>query len=217
MYILPELPFAYDALQPHVSALTMQTHHAKHHKAYVDATNALSADRGLAGEALEDLVRQAKTDGEAKLFNQSAQAWNHAFFWRSLSPQQMQPQGALLEAVSATFGSVEEFGAKFIAEGVGHFASGWAWLAADENRDLLILSTHDADTALARPGLTPLLVCDLWEHAYYLDYKNLRKDFLGVFVSRLANWEFAADQYAAALGEGSAFAYPAPVPDAAVA
>jgi Fe-Mn family superoxide dismutase len=210
MYALPDLPFDYNALEPVVSELTMRTHHDKHHKAYVDATNAIVAERGAAPEPLEDLVRRAKAEGEIKLFNQSGQAWNHAFFWRSLSPHPSSPEGALGEALDKAFGGLDGFKAKFVAEGVSHFASGWVWLAADENRELLVVSTHDADTALVRPGLTPLLVCDLWEHAYYLDYKNVRKDFLTKFVDTLADWRFAASQFEAAQGRGPAFAYPPP-------
>jgi Fe-Mn family superoxide dismutase len=212
MYALPDLTFDYNALEPAVSELTMRTHHDKHHKAYVDATNAIVAERGAAPEPLEDLVRRAKAEGEVKLFNQSGQAWNHAFFWRSLSPKASAPEGGLGEALEKAFGGFDAFKAKFVAEGVGHFASGWVWLAADEDRELVIVSTHDADTALVRPGLTPLLVCDLWEHAYYLDYKNVRKDFLTTFVDTLADWRFAASQFEAALGRGPAFAYPAPTP-----
>jgi Fe-Mn family superoxide dismutase len=210
MFTLPELPYAYDALEPTVSELTMRTHHDKHHKAYVDTTNALIGEKGLTGKTLEEVVRHAKDAGEQKLFNQSGQAWNHAFFWECMTPNSGKPEGELAAAIDTAFGSLDELKAKFVAEGVGHFASGWVWLVS-EGGTLKVISTHDADTALVH-GVTPLLVCDLWEHAYYLDYKNVRKEFLEKWFDGVANWAFAAKQLA-----GETYAYPAPTDEAKAA
>lgn len=204
MYELPALPYGYDALQPAVSELTMRTHHDKHHKAYVDQTNALVGEKGEGSTPLEEIVRKAKRDGEQKLFNQSGQAWNHAFYWECMSAGGTAPQGALEAAIRKGFGSLADLKAKFVAEGAGHFASGWVWLAA-RGENLEVVSTHDADTLLVHEGLKPLLVCDLWEHAYYLDYKNVRKEFLETWFDKIANWGFASQQL-----EGREYRYPAP-------
>jgi Fe-Mn family superoxide dismutase len=209
MFILPDLTYGYDSLQPVVSEITMRTHHDKHHKAYVDVTNTLVPEKKLEGKTLEEVVKFAKANGETKLFNQSGQAWNHAFFWESMTPDAAKPAGALADAINAAFGDLDQLKAKFVAEGVGHFASGWVWLVA-EGGALKVISTHDADTAIVHDGLTPLLLCDVWEHAYYLDYKNLRKDFLEKWFDGVANWAFAAKQFDAAQGKGDAYAYPKP-------
>lgn len=210
MYVLPELPYAYDALAPFVSAETLHFHHDKHHKAYVDKTNELAAKAGLAGRALEDVVREAHRRGEQKLFNNAAQAWNHAFFWRCMAPGAGgEPSGALAEAIARGFGGFDAFREAFVTEGVNHFASGWVWLVTG-SEGLKVISTHDADDTLPRDGVFPLLVCDLWEHAYYLDYKNDRKAFLERWLEHVANWDFAAAQLAAADGRGEGFRYPPP-------
>ncbi len=216
MFKLPELPYGYDSLQPVVSETTMRTHHDKHHKAYVDVTNTLVPEKKLEGKTLEEVVAFAKANDEKKLFNQSGQAWNHAFFWECMTPTFAKPQGALADAISSAFGDLEQLKAKFVAEGVGHFASGWVWLVV-EGGVLKVISTHDADTAIAHEGVKPVLVCDLWEHAYYLDYKNLRKDFLEKWFDGVANWAFAAQQFEAAVDKGEAYAYPAPADQAAAA
>ncbi len=210
MFSLPDLSYGYDALQPTVSEITMRTHHDKHHKAYVDTTNTLVGEKGLAGKTMEEVVQFAKEKGEQKLFNQSGQAWNHAFFWECMTPGGGKPEGALAEAINSAFGSLDDLKTKFVAEGVGHFASGWVWLVSDGGA-LKVISTHDADTALVH-GVTPILVCDIWEHAYYLDYKNLRKDFLEKWFDGVANWSFAAKQFA-----GEAYRYPAPTDQAQAA
>ena len=210
MFKLPELPYGYDALQPTVSEITMRTHHDKHHKAYVDTTNTLVGEKGLAGKTMEEVVKFAKDKGETKLFNQSGQAWNHAFFWECMTPDAKKPEGELAKAIDGAFGSLADLKTKFVAEGVGHFASGWVWIVS-EGGALKVISTHDADTALVH-GVTPILVCDLWEHAYYLDYKNLRKDFLEKWFDGVANWAFAAKQLA-----GDAYRYPAPTDEAKAA
>ncbi|WP_421937984.1 superoxide dismutase [Phenylobacterium sp.] len=209
MYVLPALPYSEDALAPFVSADTLRTHHGKHHKTYVEKTNDLAAKAELAGRSLEDLVREAHRKGDKGLFNNAAQAWNHAFFWRSMRP----PGGAgpdeqLTRAISESFDDLEALKAAFLEEGVGHFASGWVWIVMASG-GLKVVSTHDADDTLVRDGLFPLLVCDLWEHAYYLDYKNDRKAFLERWFDNLANWDFAAAQLAASAGQGEGFRYPA--------
>ncbi|WP_296594840.1 superoxide dismutase [Phenylobacterium sp.] len=210
MYALPDLPYGYDALAPFVSSDTLHTHHDKHHKTYVDKTNDLAAKAGLAGRALEDVVREAQKAGDKKLFNNAAQAWNHAFFWESMRP----PGGAaaagdLQNAIRQGFGDLAALKAAFVDEGANHFASGWVWIVTGSD-GLKVISTHDADDTLVREGVFPLLVCDLWEHAYYLDYKNDRKAFLERWFDNIANWDFAAAQLAAANGSGEGFRYPAP-------
>jgi len=209
MYELPPLPYDYDALEPAVSAETLQFHHDKHHKAYVDKTNKLAAEAGLDGKPLEAVVREAKAAGKQGLFNNAAQAWNHAFFWQSMTPERAAPGGDLAKAIAQAFGSQEAFEAAFAEEGVGHFGSGWVWLVTGSD-GLKVISTHDADDTLVREGLFPLLVCDLWEHAYYLDYQNDRGGFLKRWLAEVANWAFAERQLAAANGQGDGFRYPAP-------
>lgn len=212
MFKLPELTYPYESLAPTVSGTTTRTHHDKHHAAYVNTTNALVKEKGLPSSTMEEVVRLAAQTGEQKLFNQSGQAWNHAFFWECMTPNKTAPSGALAQAIE-TAGGLDGLKAKFVAEGVGHFASGWVWLVA-RSGVLEVISTHDADTAITREGVTPILVCDLWEHAYYLDYKNLRKDFLEAWFDNVANWSFAEAQFAAATGGGQGYRYPAPVSDA---
>ena len=215
MYALPELPYGYDALAPFVSAETLRTHHDKHHKAYVEKTNELTAKAGLADRPLEALVREAHKRGDAKLFNNAAQAWNHAFFWPCMRAAGGggAPAGGLLRAIDERFDGLEGLKDAFVEEGFGHFASGWVWIVTGSD-GLKVISTHDAEDTLIREGLFPLLVCDLWEHAYYLDYKNDRKAFLERWFDNIANWEFAAAQLAASNGQGEGFKYPAPKADA---
>ncbi|MFC3069421.1 superoxide dismutase [Phenylobacterium soli] len=209
MYELPPLPYAYDALEPTVSAETLHFHHDKHHKAYVDKTNDFAAKAGLDGRPLEDVVREARKRGDNALFNNAAQAWNHAFFWNSMGPEGGQPGGALAQAIDKAFGGMDAFKEAFAKEGVGHFGSGWVWLVTGAD-GLKVISTHDADDTLVREGVFPLLVCDLWEHAYYLDYQNDRAGFLKSWLDKAANWDFAERQLAAAEGQGEGFRYPAP-------
>lgn len=195
---LPPLPYAYDALEPHISARTLEFHHDKHHRAYVDKTNELIAGTDLENEDLETIVRRAKERGDQKLFNQAGQAWNHAFLWQSLRPESAGgPSGDLAERIENDFDGVYGFTEAFEKEAVEHFASGWAWLVLGGD-GLEVISTHDADTALVHAGKTPLLVLDLWEHAYYLDYQNERPKFVEAFLSKLINWDFAAANLAAA-------------------
>ncbi len=195
---LPPLPFAYDALAPHMSARTLEFHHDKHHKAYVDKTNKLIAGTDLEQADLATIVRRAKERGDQKLFNQAGQAWNHDFLWQSLRPAGgAGPSGDLAERLERDFDGVDGFADAFKKEAVGHFASGWAWLVLGDDR-LEVISTHDADSALVHAGKTPLLVLDLWEHAYYLDYQNERPKFVDAYLADLINWEFAAANLTAA-------------------
>jgi superoxide dismutase, Fe-Mn family len=211
MFILPDLPYAYDALEPTVSAKTFTFHHDKHHKAYVDVTNTLVAELGLEGKTMEEVTLFAVGDkSKKKLFNNAAQSWNHAFFWDAMTASYAAPEGELKAAIEAAFGDIATLKEKFVAEGIGHFGSGWVWLAAKKDGSLVITSTHDGENLLDQPDLTPLLVCDLWEHAYYLDHQNNRKGFLEAWFDTVANWSLATSQLSAAKGAGAAWAYPAP-------
>lgn len=210
MFELPPLPYDYDALEPMMSAETLQFHHDKHHKAYVEKTNALAQTAGLDGRSLEDVVREAKKRGEKKLFNNAAQAWNHAFFWECMTPDPAaRPSGALAQAIDRAFGGLDAFQKTFAEEGTEHFGSGWVWLVTGAE-GLKTITTHDADDVLVREGVFPLLVCDLWEHAYYLDYQNERPVYLKRWLSEVANWAFVERQLAASDGQGRGFRYPAP-------
>jgi len=213
MFVLPELSYGYDALAPFVSADTLRTHHDKHHKTYVDKTNELAPKAGLAGRPLEEVVREAHKAGDKKLFNNAAQAWNHAFFWECMRPPGgAAPSGDLMRAIDEAFDDLDALKAAFVEEGFEHFASGWVWIVTG-SEGLKVISTHDAEDTLVREGLFPLLVCDLWEHAYYLDYKNDRKAFLERWFDNVANWDFAAAQLAASDGKGAGFRYPKPTAD----
>jgi Fe-Mn family superoxide dismutase len=210
MFSLPDLPYAYDALQPTISSRTLHFHHDKHHKTYVDTLNKLLDEAGEAPASLEEVIARSADDPKArKLFNNAAQAWNHAFFWNAMSPQGQSPQGELSGALTKAFGNLDALKAAFVKAGAEHFGSGWVWLVA-EGRVLKIISTHDADDFVPKSGVTPLLVCDLWEHSYYLDHQNDRKAYLEAWFDNLPNWAFAAQQWAAAHGEGRGWRYPAP-------
>ena len=191
---LPPLPYAQDALEPYVSARTMSFHYGKHHRTYVDTLNKLIAGTPWAGQPLEKVVvESAGAADKAAVFNNAAQAWNHTFFWQSMKPGGGgKPTGRLLELVEKSFGSFEEFKNAFAAAAVAQFGSGWVWLVQDGDR-LKVVKTSNADTPMAH-GQTALLTCDVWEHAYYLDYQNLRKDFVQAFLDHLANWDFAASR-----------------------
>ena len=195
---LPPLPYAQDALAPVISANTLSFHYGKHHKAYVDNLNKLIAGTELAESTLQTIV--AAVAGHADrtgMFNNAAQAWNHAFFWQSLKPNGGgAPTGAARRAVNAAFGSYENFRNEFLNAATTQFGSGWAWLVADKNT-LRIMKTGNADTPLTM-GVTPLVTVDVWEHAYYLDYQNRRADFVAAVLDRLLNWEFVEANLAAA-------------------
>jgi superoxide dismutase, Fe-Mn family len=200
MITLPDLPYAYDALDPHVSAETMKTHHGKHHKKYVDTLNELVAGTDHENATVEQMIlatNKATNAKDKKIFNNAAQHWNHSFLWNSFTPtENRDAAGAVLSAIDRDFGDFAAFKKAFVDEGVGHFGSGWVWLIIGDD-GLEIMSTHDADLPLAH-GKHSLLTCDLWEHAYYLDYKSDRKGFLETFVDTLANWKFAAANLAGA-------------------
>jgi len=183
-FSLPPLPYAEDALAPVISAETLKLHHGKHHKKYVDTMNQLLEKEQLQASSLEEVVRQAK----GKLFNNAAQAWNHDFYWHSLSPKRRRPAGALLHRLEKDFGSYDGFAGKFAAAANGQFGSGWAWLVEKDGK-LEVLATGNADTPMAQ-GLKCLLTVDVWEHAYYVDYRNERERYVSAILDRL-NWEFA--------------------------
>jgi Fe-Mn family superoxide dismutase len=191
---LPELPYAKDALAPHISAETIDFHYGKHHKTYVDNLNKLLAGNQLEKETtLEAVVRKAPP---GPLFNNAAQVWNHTFYWNSLKPQGGgEPQGKLAEAIAKDFGSFAKFQEEFAAKAVGLFGSGWTWLVWKEGQ-LSVETTPNAGTPLTY-GCTPLLTCDVWEHAYYIDYRNARGKYVENFW-KVVNWEFAARNLEAA-------------------
>jgi len=191
---LPELPYAKDALAPHMSAETLEFHHGKHHKTYVTKTNELVENvHGLSAASLIQVVREAKRNGDNKLFNNSAQLWNHSFFWQCLTPAQGQkPSGKLAHLIDDAFGGADNMLAKLKEEAVNHFASGWAWLVLDRGA-LRITSLHDADTPIVHDGMVPLFTLDVWEHAYYIDYRNERPKFAETVLSNIVNWDFVAE------------------------
>ena len=188
---LPPLPYAQNALEPHITANTVSFHYGKHHRGYYDKVNSLIQGTPLASKPLEQIVKESAKGGKdkAKLFNSAAQAWNHNFYWQSIKPKGGgAPSGELAKRIDKDFGSYDTFKSQFIQTAVDHFSNGWVWLVLDKNK-LKIVDTHDADTPVVR-GQKPLLVSDVWEHAYYLDYKNVRKDYVTAFVEHLINWEF---------------------------
>ncbi|PKB19374.1 Fe-Mn family superoxide dismutase [Novosphingobium kunmingense] len=191
---LTPLPYAKDALAPAISAATLELHHGKHHKGYVDKTNAAIEGTDLTDAGLNDIVKAAAEKDDAKLFNQAAQAWNHGFYWHSLSPESGKPGADLAAAIEKSFGSHDDMLEKLSAEAEGHFASGWAWLLAD-GESLSVATTHDAGCPLTDAKGRPLLVIDVWEHAYYLDRKNDRKAYLTAALGIL-NWAFADANFA---------------------
>lgn len=190
-FLLPELPYAKTAFGEVISEETFNYHHGKHHNAYVVKANELIPQAGLEGASLVQAIKAAKEQGKAGLFNQVGQIWNHSFYWLGLSPEKQQPTGKLRDMIQQDFGSLDDMLAKFKAEAVGHFASGWAWLILN-NGKLEITSLHDADTPVAHEGMKPLLTLDVWEHAYYVDYRNARPDYVDALLKNAINWEFVA-------------------------
>jgi len=181
---LPPLPYAEDALAPVISAETLKLHHGKHHKKYVDTMNQLLEKDPVGAATLEEVVRAAK----GKLFNNAAQAWNHHFYWHSLSPKRQRPSGALLHRLEKDFGSYERFADAFGATAIGQFGSGWAWLVEKDGK-LQVVATSNAETPMAQ-RIKCLLTVDVWEHAYYVDYRNERERYVSAILERLS-WEFA--------------------------
>jgi Fe-Mn family superoxide dismutase len=187
MIQLPPLPYAKDALSPHISAETIEYHYGKHHQAYVNNLNQLIAGTRYENLPVEEIVRSS----EGKIFNNAAQVWNHTFYWNCLSPHGAgKPAGALLERIERDFGSFEHFQKQFTETAVGLFGSGWAWLVQMPNGDLELRATANAATPLTAHD-KPLLTCDVWEHAYYIDFRNARPKYVETFW-KLANWDFAA-------------------------
>ncbi len=195
---LPPLPFPKNALEPHMSAQTFDFHHGKHHQAYVTNLNNLVKGSPMESQSLEELIKSSyKDSSKTGIFNNAAQVWNHTFFWNSMKPHGGgAPSGAAAQAINGAFGSADKFKEQFKAAGAGQFGSGWAWLVSDHGQ-LKIAATPNAVTPLAE-GQTPLLTCDVWEHAYYLDYQNRRPDFLQAFLDHLVNWDFVAQNLAKA-------------------
>jgi Fe-Mn family superoxide dismutase len=189
---LPPLPYPKDALAPHMSAETLDFHHDKHHRAYVTALNKLIEGSPLANASLEDIMRKSANDEKtAPIFNNAAQTWNHTFFWNSMKPQGGgKPSDQLASRLDQAFQGLDNFRAEFKKAAEGQFGSGWAWLVVDRGK-LKIVKTANADTPLVHRQ-APLLACDVWEHAYYIDYRNRRGDFVQVFLDHLINWEFVA-------------------------
>ncbi len=210
MFTLPKLPFGYDALEPVISERTLRFHHDKHHATYVKTTNELLEKAGKTPVSLEQTIVEAAKAGDKKLFNNAAQAWNHTFFWSSMTAHRERPGGDLAKAIDAAFADLDGLKTAFVTEGAGHFGSGWVWLVADRSGALSVRSTHDADDTVIQSDLTPLMLCDLWEHAYYLDHQNDRKGFLVAWFDALPHWEFAGYQFAAAKGKGEPWRHPAP-------
>ena len=184
---LPPLPYSIDALAPTMSQETLEYHHGKHHQTYVTNLNNLIADTDLADKSLEEIILAADP---GPLFNNSAQVWNHTFFWNSLTPSGGgEPTGAVAAAIEQSFGSYADFRTKFAAAAAGQFGSGWAWLVKSDG-GVEIMTTGNADLPL-KHGKTALLTLDVWEHAYYIDYRNARPKFIEAFLDDLLNWEFA--------------------------
>lgn len=187
------LPFPEDGLEPYISAKTLSFHYGKHHAAYVAKANELIKTSPLQGKTLEEVIAASSKDSAlTPLFNNAAQVWNHAFFWKCLKKDGGRPTGDLLRKIEAAFGSYDDFKRKLSEAAVGRFGSGWAWLVMD-NGTLKITSTANADTPIAH-GQKPLLTIDVWEHAYYLDYQNRRPDFVNTLIDNLINWDFVAAQ-----------------------
>jgi len=199
---LPELPYALDDLEPHMSRRTLTLHHGKHHQGYIDKLNALVEGTAYADRELREVVQE--TCGQPDLsavFNNAAQAWNHAFFWLSMAPRGGgAPEGELALRLERDFGDLATFKQRFKEAALGQFGAGWAWLVIDGGR-LCITTTSNADTPIAH-GLQPLLAIDVWEHAYYLDHQNDRGAFVDASLEHLVNWEFAAANFEDA-GEGN--------------
>ena len=190
------LPYPEDALAPAISADTLQTHHGKHHKVYIDKTNEAAGAMGMADASLEQIIAATRKKADQSAYNNAAQAWNHGFYWHSLTPAGGKPQGALAKAIDRDFGSFDKLGEELTSRGEKHFASGWVWLA-EEGGTLSVEETHDGETLALGPK-KPLLTIDLWEHAYYLDHKNERPKYLKAVIGGLLDWEFAARNFAAA-------------------
>jgi len=188
---LPELPYAMDALEPHISRETLEFHHGKHHATYVANLNNLILGTEFADKSLEDIIKTSS----AGIFNNSAQVWNHSFYWNCLSPNGGgEPSGALADAINSAFGSFSEFKEKFATSAATNFGSGWTWLVKNSDGSVELLNTSNAGSALTEEGKTPILTCDVWEHAYYVDYRNARPKYVEAYWN-LVNWDFVAANF----------------------
>ena len=198
---LIDLPYEDTALEPAVSAETLSYHHGKHHKAYLDKTNKAIAGSNLDGKPLEEVIASARNSDQG-LFNNAAQSWNHGFYWHSMTGDEANPSDELKSMIDDAFGGIDKLKEKLAERGAGHFASGWVWLAVKDGK-LSIEETHDGDTLADQGGTVPLLVIDLWEHAYYLDHQNARPAYLDAVNNKL-NWNFASEN----LARGTTWVYP---------
>ncbi|MFC0685183.1 superoxide dismutase [Novosphingobium clariflavum] len=196
---LMPLPYAQDALEPHISAKTLEIHHGAHHKTYVDKLNAAVEDTANADKSVEEITKTAS----GPLFNNAAQIWNHGFYWYSMSPSKTAPSAELAAAIDKDFGSLDALLEALSNEAVNHFASGWAWLVVDGGT-LKVISTHDAGCPITT-DVVPLLTIDVWEHAYYIDQMNKRPAYVKAVLENLINWDFASENFA----RGTAWTYPA--------
>ncbi|ATE67088.1 superoxide dismutase [Rhizorhabdus dicambivorans] len=203
-FVLPPLPFDKAALEPVLSAESFDYHHGKHHKAYVDKVNGWIEEKELAGKSLVEVIDLARDRADKPLLNNAGQIWNHDFFWQCLAPEgSTRPSERLTRLIEASFGSQQALVEKLAAEAVGHFGSGWAWLVLAGDA-LKIMSFHDGETPLGHEGLKPLLTLDVWEHAYYIDYRNARPKFAEAVLGKVVNWDFVSrniDEDAAAKGD----------------
>lgn len=190
---LPALPYAPNALEPHMSARTFEFHHGKHHKAYVDTLNTLVPGTPFEKSSLEEIIKATHGDDKnTKVYNNAAQIWNHTFFWNSMKPQGGgAPSGDLAKLIDRAFGDLASFKAKFKDAALTQFGSGWAWLVLNKGGELEVVKTPNAVCPLAT-GHKPIITCDVWEHAYYIDYQNRRGDMVQTFLDKLVNWDFAA-------------------------
>jgi Fe-Mn family superoxide dismutase len=187
-FALPELPYAKDAFGDILSAETFDYHYGKHHQAYITQANDQTKGTDLENASLLTVIAAAKAAGNKKLFNASAQIWNHSFYWLGLSPEKKQPSEALLAKINEDLGGLDAFKAAIKAESAGHFASGWGWLVLEGGK-LKVTSYHDADTPVAYEGVAPLFTLDVWEHAYYIDYRNARPNYLDALIDHI-DWDF---------------------------
>ena len=194
-FSLPPLPYSETALSPYVSAETLEFHYGKHHQGYINKINGLVESAGLTGKFLDEIVRETAGNPEKEpVFNNAAQAWNHEFYWQSMTPGGGgTPSGDLARKIEADFGNYSNFKNAFAAAAGTQFGSGWAWLVMDGD-SLKIVKTSNADTPLAH-GQVPILTIDVWEHAYYIDYRNRRKDYIAAYLGHLVNWKFAANNF----------------------
>ena len=185
---LPKLPYDVNALEPYISAETLEFHYGKHHATYVDKLNKLVADSDFKGASLLQIIREAS----GAIYNNGAQVWNHSFYWNCMKPDAKSPSGEIIEAVTGEFGSFDKFKQLFIESAVNNFGSGWTWLVKDRDNTLSIVNTSNAGNPIA-DDQTPLLTCDVWEHAYYIDYRNARPKYIEAFW-KVVNWDYVNKQ-----------------------